>query len=160
MVKLALCSFVLSVAMIGFSVAQSVFPGGPRYDGTVKVVRLVGSSCPQSQTGSVFSASYRVKANANATIGEAMSIAIPAPAGSLFLLAGGDLTFAGANQAASGSFILDAWRGNLRNIVANLTFVPSALSATTPRFSFRGTLRNYLFSGCVATVQGSFTKRS
>src|SRR4051812_47839827 len=95
--------------MIGTSNADSMFPGGPRFDGTIKIVALAGSSCLSDQVGQTLPAVYRAKVRPS-QISEAMSVSIASRAGALYILAEGDGTFRGTDQSASGSFFLDAWR--------------------------------------------------
>jgi hypothetical protein len=152
----------LAVAMLAAMVspgkADSLFPGGPRFDGTIKLTDLAGSSCPPGQQGQTLPAVYRAKVKPS-QLAEAMSVAIPSLAGALYILSEGDGTFKGTDQPASGSLILDAWRQALPNMVFNLSFSPKIISDTTPDFTFKGTVQNYTFPGCVATVRGTFFQR-
>jgi hypothetical protein len=154
--KIALSALFLA-GLASASMAASLFPGGPRYDGTIKIVNLTGASCPPGQIGLVLSAVYRAKVKP-VQLAEAMSISAPL-AGALFIGAEGDGTFKGANQAYSGSFIIDAWRQNLSNGVVNLTFTPATILETTTDFTFRGSISNYTFKNCTATVRGNFSLR-
>lgn len=149
---------VLMLASISTpSLAASLFPGGPRYDGTIKIVSLVGASCPAGQIGQVLPAVYRAKVLPS-QLAEAISMSVPL-AGALFIGAGGDGTFKGTDQAYSGSFIMDAWRQSLPNGVVNLTFTPKTILETTTDFTFKGTISNYTFKNCVASVRGTFSLR-
>jgi hypothetical protein len=159
MIRSTVAALVVTSALVGVSQAQSIFGGGPRYDGTVKIVELIGTSCPPGQEGQVFNAVYRAKVRPR-QIAEAMSVAIPTLAGAIFLVAEGDGTFRGADQIASGTFILDAWRDGLPdNTEFNLNFDPNVIEETTPSFTFRGTVQNYFFPGCTARTRGNFVKR-
>ncbi len=154
--KFALSALGLA-ALATTSQAASLFPGGPRYDGTIKITKLTGATCPAGQLNAVFQAVYRAKVKPT-QIAEAISMEAPL-AGALFIGAGGDGTFKGSNQAFSGSFIMDAWRQNLANGVVNWTFTPSTIVDTTTSFTFQGSISNYTFQNCEARVRGTFTLR-
>jgi hypothetical protein len=160
MARTALIAVVLLLgASIGSAQADSLFPGGPRFDGTIKLLNLSGASCPPGQLGQVFPAVYRTKRKPTSTGSEGMSIAIPALAGALYMVPARDGTFAGTNQPVDGTFILDAWRSALPAMVFNLDFNPNTITGDTPDFTFKGTIQNYTFPGCVATVRGTFILR-
>jgi len=154
----AILALAISAVVAGSADAQSIFPGGPRYDGTIKIIKLIGSSCPPGQEGAVFDAAYRAKMKPT-QLKEAMSVAIPAPAGAVYLTAEGDGTFRGTDQAAKGMLILDAWLQKLPNSVLNLDFEPNSITETTEEFTFKGKFKNYTFQGCTARIRGSFFKR-
>ena len=158
MIRSALVAAAVSAAFIGSSQAQSLFGGGPRYDGTIKILKVEGTSCLPGQEGKVFGAIYRAKVKPQ-QIAEAMSIAVPELAGALFIVAEGDGTFRGKSQSSSGTFILDAWRDGTADSVFNLNFNPNVIGETTTEFTFRGKVRNYAFQGCTATIRGNFQKR-
>src|SRR5687768_8254486 len=42
MIRSTVAALVVTSALVGVSQAQSIFGGGPRYDGTVKIVELIG----------------------------------------------------------------------------------------------------------------------
>lgn len=161
---------VLTAAMFSVSPAlaegNSLFAGGPRYDGTVKITKLSGSSCPNAAVqllkGRTGEAVYRAKVKPT-QLAEAMSIQLPL-AGALLLVAGGDGYFKGANKPLSGSFIMDAFINKLptkspKNSVANLTFMPATIVEGTESFTFTGKITNYAFASCQAEVRGSFYLR-
>ena len=158
MIRSAFLAMAVSAALVGPSEAQSPFGGGPRYDGTIKILNAVGPTCLPGQEGKVFGAIYRAKVRPQ-QINEAMSIGVPELAGAIFIVTEGDGTFRGTNQAASGTFILDAWRDAAADSVFNLNFEPNVITETTPAFTFRGKVQNYAFAGCTATIRGNFQKR-
>jgi hypothetical protein len=150
-----------AAATIGSAQAQSIFPGGPRFDGTVRIVNLTGSNCPPGVEGQTYQAAFAAKTRPTSQGDERMSIVIPSLAGAYFLRAeGGNGTFAGADQVASGHYILDAYRRSPPNSILNLDFTPNIVLESTPSFTFRGTARNFAFQGCTATVRGNFTRRA
>lgn len=157
---------VLTAAMFSVSPAlaegNSLFGGGPRYDGSVKITRLSGSACPptvvQLLSGKSGDAVYRAKVKTT-QIAEAMSIELPL-AGAALIVAGGDGYFKGSNKPLSGNFIMDAWPNKLpKKSVANLTFTPATIVEGTQSFTFKGTITNYAFETCRAEVKGSFNLR-
>lgn len=146
-------------AMIGTAKADFSFPGGPRYDGTIKIVALDGPTCPPGQVGQVFPTAYRAKVTPS-QIEEAISVEIPPLRGAVFVVAvGGGGTLAGNHQQVNGTFILDAYRAALPDGEFNLRFRPATITADTTDFTFKGTYQNFLVSGCLATIRGVFTKR-
>jgi hypothetical protein len=159
MARRALLAAAMLGATIGSAQADGPFSGGPRYDGTIKILALTGPTCPPGQVGQVFPATYRLKTKPTAPIGEGISLSISSASGAFYIAAEGDGTFKGVNQSASGIFILDAWHGPLPDMVLNLKFNPSTVDETVTDFTFKGTVQNYTFTGCVATVRGTFTKR-
>jgi len=159
MILQSILGLTVAIALFGSAEAQSVFPGGPRYDGLIRLVKLTGASCPAGQEDQAFNAAYRAKVRPT-QLAEAMSVAIPAPAGGIFLVAEGDGTFRGADQKASGTLILDAYRQALpKNTIFNLNFDPNVIGESTASFTFRGTVENYIFPGCTAQIRGTFDKR-
>lgn len=159
MSRRVLLVLALSTAFAGSSQAAQIGGGGPRYDGTVKITKLQGASCPASQEGDIFPAIFRAEGQFG-QVPEALSIAIDQLAGGLFIVAkGGRGTLAGDNQSATGSYILDAWRSELPEATLNLNFNPNVIRAGTQSFTFRGTIKSYIFKGCTATVRGTFDKR-
>ncbi len=159
MVRSAILAFLMAAGLAGTSQGQSIFPGGPRFDGSIKIVDLAGVSCPPGQEGKIFRAAWRIKPSPNSRREEAFTIAIPTPAGGLYVAALGDGTLAGADQAAVGTLVLDAFRQGVENLIFNLRFTPGVITGDTPQFTFRGSVRNYLFPGCTAIVRGSFFRR-
>jgi hypothetical protein len=159
MLRSAFLSAVLLAGFVGSAVAQSDFDPRPRFDGTVKITRLVGASCQDGQQGQTYQAAFAAKINPTARAPETMTIVVPTLAGALYLRAEGNGTFVGANQVASGIFVFDATRGALPNAQLNLDFNPNAVTGTTPSFTFLGTVRSFLAPGCTATVRGNFTRR-
>jgi hypothetical protein len=152
--------FILSglVALVSAAHAAVTFPGGPRYDGTIKIVTLTGPSCPPGLVGQVFTTAYRAKFTSN-QIREAMSLSIPTYAGGAYIEANGDGTFKGTDQEVDGTYILDAFRHVIPPGVVNLTYRPNTVTETTTEFTFRGTYVNFLVPSCTADIRGSFIKR-
>ena len=159
MFRTALLTIGFSAMLTGFSQAQSPFPGGERYDGTVRIVELTGRSCPPGQEGEVFPAVFRAQLHPDSAAGEMLSLAVESLAGALFLQAEGDGTLAGRQQPASGTFILDAHRGVLPQAILNLDFRPNRIDGDVDDFTMNGTVRNYTFRGCTARIRGAFVRR-
>ena len=69
-------TFLMSV--VGACHAAEVFPGGPRFDGTVTIVGLTGASCAtfSDQPGDVHTAIFRTKSS-NSSLPEALQITMP-----------------------------------------------------------------------------------
>lgn len=158
MLKNIAVSALLLTALSTAASADSLFPGGPRYDGTVKIVKLTGVSCPPGQAGQVYPAVYRAKVKPT-QLPEAIDVGGLPLAGALILAAEGDGTFKGAGQAFKGGFIIDAWHGGGVSGATNLTFTPATITDTTTSFTFKGSISNYTFKNCTATVKGNFTLR-
>lgn len=148
----------ISAALVGSSEAQSPFGGGPRYDGTIRIVSAVGATCLPGQEGRTFGAVYRAKVRPRQA-DEAMSISVTDLAGAIFVTAEGDGTFRGTDQRVKGSLILDASRKPAPDSVFNLNFNPNVIVETTTEFTFRGTVTNHIFPGCTATIRGNFQRR-
>lgn len=143
--------------VLGTSHAET-YPGGPRYDGTVKITALTGTTCAtlSDTVGDVHIAIFRSQNPAGSP--EAMSVFVPN--GILWMIAELDGTFAGNNQVASGTLIIDAFRGVLPDAVFDLRFEPSVVDpALVTSFKFRGKWRNYKVNGCTASVRARFNKR-
>lgn len=159
--RTTVCSFAALAALFGSAAAAGPldFPGGPRYDGTVKVLSFSGATCPATQLNAKLSAVYRIKANSK-QIPEAISVVISSPVeGAVILKAENDGTLAGKDQKVSGSFILDAYANKLPTSKANLKFTPASLQDAPDTFKFTGTISNYFVQGCTAKVRGNFAKR-
>jgi hypothetical protein len=157
MTRKALLSIAIFLAMGGVSWA-TIFSGGPRYDGTVKILQLTGTSCPSGQLGQVFPAVYRAKFKPT-QINEAMSISFSVLAGAVFIVAQGDGTFSGTDQVVDANLILNAARAAVPQGTVNFRFNPNPVTETTTHFTFSGVYKNYTFANCVAKVRGVFTKR-
>jgi hypothetical protein len=158
MFRIFAASALLLSALSTASSADSLFAGGPRYDGTVKLVKLVGTSCPPGQGGQVYPAVYRAKVKPLQPV-EAINVGGLPLAGAIIIAAEGDGTFKGANQAFKSGFIIDAWHGVGSAGVTNFNFTPNTITETTTSFTFAGTISNYTFKNCTATVKGNFTLR-
>lgn len=162
MLRSAVLALALTAGFVGSSQALT-FPGGPRYDGIITIVELTGTSCNGvTFPGQKLNAVYRARVKST-QVGEVISVEVPL--GALLIKADGDGDFQGANQKASGSFIIDAWQAPLPNAVFNLTFSPSTITdangitETTDSFTFRGNVKNYTVTNCTVRVKGSFQKR-
>jgi hypothetical protein len=160
--RLLVTAIALSTAVIGSSQALT-FPGGPRYDGIITVTHLTGASCSEvTFVGQKLNAVYRARTKPS-QIAEAISLEVPL--GALIIVAGGDGDFQGADQGATGSFIIDAWRQDLPDATLNLKFVPATINDahgikdTTDNFSFTGSVKNYVFPNCTIRVKATFAKR-
>jgi hypothetical protein len=158
--KNSLLSIVFLAGLIGSAEAQSVFDPRPRFDGTVKITRLVGTSCPAGQQGETYQAAFAAKLTPGGPAGESMTVVVPTFAGAIYFKAGGDGTFAGTNQAASGTLAVDATFRKAPNAVLNLSFTPGAITGNTPQFTFVGTVRHFTFTGCTANIRGNFVRRT
>ncbi len=142
---------------------NSLFGGGPRYDGSLKIKKVTGAQCPpavvQTLTGLSADAVYRAKVKPT-QIAEAMSVELPL-AGAALIVAGGDGYLKGVNKPLTGNFIMDAWPNKLPSrSVANLKFTPPNIVEGTPSFSFTGSITNYAFADCKVTVSGTFNLRT
>ncbi len=148
--------------------SNSLFGGGPRYDGTVTVTDLTGSACPafivSRVKGKASEAVFRARVKPTQLV-EAMSVSLPM-AGAALLVAEGDGYFKGKNKALKANFIIDAWPVSVKKgSVANLTFSPAnpgpaTVAEGTPSFTFTGRISNYAFEGCTAAVSGAFNLRT
>src|SRR6266404_2131214 len=115
------CTFVIAAltSLAGVAHAET-YPGGPRYDGTVKIKALSsGCSSLSDAVGDLHTAIFRSKAGANP---EAMSVNVLH--GLLWIEAGFDGTLAGRNQLGTGTLIIDAFRSALPDAKFNLKFTP------------------------------------
>jgi len=148
-------AFLMSV--VGACHAAEVFPGGPRFDGTVTIVALTGASCStlSDQPGDVHTAIFRTKSNTS-SLPEGLQITMPR--GLMFIEAQLDGFFRGRRQVVTGFFLIDAYRTPLPDGALNLIFKPRFTSQALS-FEFDGTWRNYRSLGCTATVHGAFTRR-
>jgi hypothetical protein len=160
--RLLITAIALSAALTGSSQALT-FPGGPRYDGIIKITHLTGASCSQvAAVGQNLPAVYRARTQATQVV-EAISAQVPL--GALIITASGDGDFQGVDQKGTGTFIIDAWRGNLPTATFNLTFTPTTITDAhgitdaTSNFSFVGSVKNYAIANCTIRVRGTFTKR-
>jgi hypothetical protein len=153
--------YLLVFAMSGFvGAAQAQTEGPPLFDGRITLVALTGDSCATltDQVGSVHRAVFRGKKEPYSDPAEAMSIQVRG--GTLFVSAILDETFEGRRQIGIGSYIVDASRASLPDATFNLQFDTSPINATTPRFTFKGTWKHYRTSGCKATIEGVFRRRT
>jgi len=155
------CVFALAgVAEAG----NSLFPGGPRYDGYIKITEVLGSSCVYKDyisyyvLGKRFKAVFRSKTKPDSPAPETMSVELPL-AGAIWLQAEGDGTLAGKNQSLIGTVIIDAYKYTPDGLISNLTFDPPAIGETTSAFTFKGTLKNYIYKDCTIKLQGDFDLR-
>ncbi len=142
---------------------NSLFGGGPRYDGSIKIKDVTGTQCPPTVKAQLVGLSsdavYRAKVKPT-QIAEAMSVELPL-AGAAIIVAGGDGYFRGDNKPLSGNFIMDAWPSKLpKDTVANLKFRPATIVEGTESFSFKGDITNFAFKDCKVTVSGTFNLRT
>ena len=160
------CIWVLAAAALTIGLpsaahaGNSLFAGGPRYDGTVTVDNVTGKKCNpafaayfKNYTGT---AAYRAKVVPK-NLGEALSVELPL-GGALYAEAVSGY-FTQGRTDIRGSMIMDAFRPTVPNGSAQLTFDPPTILETTKSFTFTGKIINYGFADCTATVSGAFNLR-
>jgi hypothetical protein len=150
---------IAGVTALAGGAHSETYPGGPRYDGTI-IIKELSSGCSSlsDAAGDKHTAIFRSKVSESG-LAEAMSIDVPH--GILWVGAEFDETFAGKNQVATGTLIIDAFRSPLPDALFNLTFTPEVIDPTTVQsFKFAGKWKDYKVQGCTAKIKGTFTKRS
>src|SRR3954447_22199442 len=98
-----ICTALLCLAgMSGVAAADL-----PVFGGKITIVSLSSSTCPGT-VGQKLPAAMRVRVKTTQTSPETLTVAISQLAGGVFVRAEDDGTFAGADQAVSGTYVLGA----------------------------------------------------